>query len=454
MSAAVRALLQTAPRGVESLRALAAKTLSQSTAPETEVTITATNDGFVRFGADTVTTAGDVQRVQVVVTAAFGERAGTATTEDVTPDGIARAVRQASDIAKLLPPSPERLPVVKAQRYPVTFAWDAAAAARSSAARAARVSSVLQVARDAGLIASGFHRERERITVFVNSAGANGAHKGTEVDLSCTLRTPDGKQSGYAGASSPRLSEVDAVALAKRAAEKATRWKDPVDLPPGRYTAVLESHAVQPLVGYLTSSLDRRSADEGRSAFAAPGGRTRLGETLFAPGLSLGSDPSDRRIPGVPWGEGGLAAQRFDAISDGKLVALPVSRYWAKKNKLQPTPHSGSWSLAMAKTEPGLDALIKGTERGILVTRLWYVRMLSPQTITVTGLTRDATFLIEGGEVTSPVKNFRVNQSLLDLLRNVEAATLPEPASAGSSWNGVPAIRVKDVLFSSGSDAV
>jgi predicted Zn-dependent protease len=440
----------------DALRALAKKALAASTAPQTEVWASATAESWVRFAADTVTTSGTVERVSLDVTAAFGQRTGNATTEDVTPEGLAHVVRQATDLAKLLPASPERLPPVPPQRYPVNAAaMDAATAAVGAAERSAVVGAVLGAGRNAGLVAAGYHETSERMTAFASSSGAAGLSRSTAAQLECTLRTPDGAQSGWAGAYSPKFASIDAAALAARAADKASRWKSPEALAPGRYTAILEPAAVEPLLGYLFWNLDRRAADEGRSAFSAPDGKTRIGEALFSERVSLFCDPADKAIPGSPFGEDGLAAKKFVAVDKGVLTGLRVSRHWAKQKKLEPTATSGNWILAVSGPDPkGVDGMIASTERGILVTRIWYVRMLSPQNLTVTGLTRDATVLVENGQVTRPIKNFRINQSVLELLKNVEGASTPQPFPAGGGWRGIPALKIRDLNFSSLSDAV
>lgn len=440
----------------ESLRAIAKKVLVASPAPQTEVSVDASADSWLRFAAGTVSTSGSVERVSLRVTVAYGTRTGTARTEDVSPDGLVRAVRQAADLAKILPPSPEYMAPVPPQRYPIAAsAWDGATAASSAASRAAIAAACLDAAKAAGLVAAGFHQVSESASAFVNSAGASGVHRATSASLECTLRTPDGAQSGWAGAYSPRLASIDAAAVAKRAADKATRWKEPVALAPGRYTAILEPAAVEPLLGYVLGSLDRRDADDGTSPFSAADGKTRIGEAMFTEKLSLVCDPADKAIPGSPFAEDGLAAKRFVAVDKGTLVALPVSRYWAKQKKLEVSADAGNWSLTFADPDPkGVEGLIASTERGILVTRIWYVRMLSPQNLTVTGLTRDATFLVENGQVTSAIKNFRINQSLLEMFKNVAGASAPAPFPAGDGWLGIPALKVNDLNFSSISDAV
>lgn len=437
------------------LQKIARMALDACPAKEAEVWVTASTQNNLRFAANGVSTSGTVDRVNVSVTAAYGQRAGTASSEDPTRDGIAHVARTASDLAKLVPPSPERMPQVGKQIYPKTFSFDPASAGgagKSTAqSRANRAGAALAVARESDLIAAGFLTDDESVSVFLNRAGASGSSRSTLSDFSVTMRSADGTRSGWAGQGAVRAADIDAASLARRAAAKAQAWKDPGELPPGRYTAILEPAAVAPLLGYLVNALDRRSADEGRSAFSKAGGATRIGETMFAPSLTLSADPADKRIPGSPFAEDGLAARTLVAIEKGRLAALPVSRHWAKEKKLTPTAASGNWSLtADAPLAGGIDALIASTERGILITRIWYVRMLAPQTLTVTGLTRDATFLVEDGKITRPVKNYRINQSVLDLLRDVEAAG---PTELVDGW-GIPALKVKDLGFASVSDAV
>lgn len=437
------------PNAVE-LQKIARMALDACPAKEAGVWVRASSQHNLRFAGNGVTTSGSVDRVSVSVTAAYGQRAGTASTEDLGRDAIATVGRTASDLAKLVPPSPERMPLVGKQIYPRTFSYDAASAKSSAQSRANRAGAVLDVARAADLVAAGFLTDGESVSVFLNRAGASGTSRETLSELSVTMRSADGTRSGWAAQGSVRAAEIDAAALARRAAEKAQAWTDPGEVPAGRYTAILEPAAAASMLGYLVGALDRRPADEGRSAFAKAGGGTRIGETMFAPSLTLSSDPGDKKIPGSPFAEDGLAARRFVAIDKGRLSALPVSRHWAKEKKLTPTAEGRNWNLVSDAPVESLDALIASTEKGILVTRLWYVRMLAPQSITVTGLTRDATFLVESGKVTRALKNFRINQSVLDLFRDVEAAG---PTQYVGGW-GVPALKVKDLGFAGVSDAV
>ena len=188
---------------------------------------------------------------------------------------------------------------------------------------------------------------------------------------------------------------------------------------------------------FLLFSLNARTADEGRSFLSKPGGGTRLGEKLFADGVTLRSDPFDPRNPGTPWaggggrggrgggGSGGLPARKTTWIENGVVKTLAVDRYWAKKTNVEPVPLSGG--LILEGSDKSLEALIAETERALLVTRFWYIRSVNPQNAMVTGLTRDGVWLIENGKVVHPVNNFRFNESPVNLLKNLEATSVAVP---------------------------
>jgi predicted Zn-dependent protease len=208
-----------------------------------------------------------------------------------------------------------------------------------------------------------------------------------------------------------------------------------------------------------------RAADEGRSYFSKQGGGTRVGEKIFADAVTLASDPFDARVPGRPWAGGGgaggpgfggggaggftgLPARRVVWVEKGVLRNLSVDRWWASRNGREPVPYSGS--LVMEGGSGSVDDLVRGTERGLLVTRFWYIRVVNPQSLQATGLTRDGIWLVENGKVSRPVNNFRFNESPVRLLQNVEALS----AAVSTGTMVVPGIRARDFNFSSKSDAV
>jgi predicted Zn-dependent protease len=191
-----------------------------------------------------------------------------------------------------------------------------------------------------------------------------------------------------------------------------------------------------------------RTADEGRSFLARPGGGNRIGERVFAESVTFRTDPFDPRIPASPWGFGGLPARKVTWVERGVVKELAVDRYWARKTGREPV--SGPSNLILEGGSGSLDDLIAGADRALLVTRFWYIRMVNPQDIVLTGLTRDGVWLVEKGKIVHPVNNFRFNDSPVNLLKNVEA--MSAPVASGS--RALPAIRARDFLFTSRSHAV
>jgi predicted Zn-dependent protease len=227
----------------------------------------------------------------------------------------------------------------------------------------------------------------------------------------------------------------------------------------------LEPKAVNDLVELLASSFSMRTADEGRSFLSRPGGGNRVGEKVFAEAVTIRSDPFDPRVPARPWAGGsmggflgfggagaagyaGLPTRKITWVENGILKALAVDRYWATKAKAEPRPFFGS--IVMEGGKGTVDDLIAGADKALLVTRFWYIRSVNPQNVLVTGLTRDGVWLIEKGKVAGAVTNLRFNDSPVNLLKNVEA--MSAPVSTGEMV--VPAIRARDFLFTSKSDAV
>jgi predicted Zn-dependent protease len=267
----------------------------------------------------------------------------------------------------------------------------------------------------------------------------------------------DGAGSGWAGAAARDIGSIDGAALAASAIDKAKRSVNAVAVEPGRYTVVLEPTAVGNLVQLLAFANNARQADEGRSFFSKPGGGTKIGMKVVDDRVSLVSDPQHPVAPGVPFDGDGLPTRKVNWIENGVVRDLSYDRYWAQKTSHAPVVFPGA--LQMAGGSQSVADMIASTERGILVTRFWYIRPVDPRTILYTGLTRDGTFLIERGKVTKAIKNLRFNESPVFLLNNVEALGVPQRVSASESGSAgipivVPAVKARDFLFTSLSDAV
>jgi predicted Zn-dependent protease len=439
---------------------------SLSKADECEAAFDVSGTAHTRFAASEVTTSGTARDQSISITSRGKGRSGTVRLNETDADALKRAVARSEELMAVAPVDPEFVEGLGPQRYPVIEAFHKTTAEAGAVDRRASVRAALEAARSRKLDASGFLEIEARWSAIANKRGIFGFHRSTQASCSTTMRTQDGTGSGWAGMGSPRLEEINAGELAARAARKAETSAKPRDLAPGRYTVILEPPAVADLMGNLGFALSARAADEGRGFFSKPGGGNRIGEKLFADSVTLSSDPLDPRIPGRPWaaagggggggfgglGSGGgmfgLPARRAVWIENGVVKNLSVDRYWAAKTGRDPVPFSGS--LVMAGGAGGVDDLVAGAERALLVTRFWYIRSVNPQTLQLTGLTRDGVWLIENGKVAGPVNNFRFNDSPANLLKNVEA--MSAAVSTGSMV--VPAIRARDFNFSSKSDAI
>ncbi len=409
----------------------------------------------VRFAANQMSTAGGVSNSQMSVLSVIGKKHATAVTNDLSDDSLKRVVEQSETLTRLSPDDPEWLPGLGPQTYlPVSRYFDSTANL-SPEDRARAALTALEPARKAGdLQAAGFIVVNAGSNALGNSKGLFAYDRSTNANYTLTVRTSDGTGSGWAGAVHPDWRQLNFASVSNTAIEKARLSRNPVAIEPGRYTVILEPQAVGDLVQLIGGSLAARTADEGRSAFAKQGGGNKIGEKLVDSRVTIISDPQDPQLLGQPFDGQGLPAKRMVWVENGVLKQLAYSRFWAQKQGKEPTPGAGSMKMIGGTTTT--EEMIKSTPRGILVTRLWYLRQVDPRTILFTGLTRDGTFLIENGKVTKAIKNFRFNESPLFMLNNIEAIG-PAVRLAGTEGGGaivMPALKVKDFNFTSLSDAV
>jgi predicted Zn-dependent protease len=415
------------------------------------VSLTNEQSGNTRFAVSEITSSADVERTQLAITVQFGLRAATAITNQLDDRGLDDTVARAKRMAQLSPENPELLPPLGTQVYrPAKNARDQGTARVGPEARAKATGAALAaLPPGAGVSMAGFFEHATKMHAIATTAGAWAHHAWTSVGFSCTARTADGTGSGWAGTSSNRIADIDAGALAKIAVDKAVRSAKPARLAPDRYTVVLEPAAVAGLLEFLWGSLGARRADEGRSFFGKPGGGTKVGDKLFPEVITLRSDPTDPQLAARPFDAEAVPLQPTKWIERGTLRALTYSRFWAKQQGKPATGQPAGFILDGGTTPR--EELVKGVARGVLITRLWYLRMLDPQAILVTGLTRDGVFLIENGAVTRPVNNFRFNESPVHMLSRCDALS---PAVLTEGNVRVPALRTHDFHLASISEAV
>ena len=342
------------------------------------------------------------------------------------------------------------MPLLPPQTYAsVPSAHDNTLAAMGPKERAAIAARAIARADEAKVRAAGFFERAASERVIQTSTGLVARHSATDASYTVTARTADDTGSGWAGREAHRAVDIEDDGLARSAIDKAVRSAKAKPLAPGKYTVVLEPQAVFEMVAFMIGQMNQRAADEGRVFFA-----NKVGKKLFPDFMSLRSDPASRLTPGAPFDGEGFPLAAHPWVSEGKVGKLAVSRYWAEKKGLEATGDPSVFALSGGQAD-SVDELVRGTKRGLLVTRFWYIRMLEPQSITVTGLTRDGVFLIENGKITAPVANFRFNESPVTMLKNTEAMTrtTPRVVSYGGVWQ-VPAVRTHDFTMASPSAAV
>jgi len=436
-------------------RTIMKKALSYSKADECEISFSGSDSGNIRYARNSVSTSGFISQTSMVISSAYGKKLGIVTTNEYDDASIEKAVRLSETLAQFAPENPEFVSFLGPQTYsPPSKTFDADTAAITPAMRTDKVSESLQIAKDNKLIAAGYLQNSASFSSMMNSHGLFAYFTGTDASFSITLRTEDGQGSGYSTKDYNAASKLDTLAFTKTAAQKATRSAGAKAIEPGKYTVILEPAAGIVLLEQLYGGLDARTADEGRSFLSKTGGKTKLGDKLVDERINIYSDPSNPELPTGSWAGDGRPQEKISWIEKGVLKNLTYSRYWAQKQGVKGIPSPDS--IIMDGTDATLEDLIKGTEKGILVTRLWYIRPVDPQTLLYTGLTRDGTFYVENGQIKFPIKNMRFNESPVIMLNNLDALGKPERTVSGESFSSalIPPMRIKEFTFTSLSDAV
>jgi len=382
---------------------------------EGEVTISSGTDALTRFATSFIhqNVADAVRRIHLRV--ALDGHVAEAFGNQTDDDALDRLVRSATEAARLRPPDPGWPGLAPPAPAPAVEHWDDATASADPDARAERV--VAFVAAAAGLETAGFCSTEGITLAFANSAGQRLSGRTTTAALDGIARTPT--SDGSARAVSVRLSDLDGSAAGATATRRARDSADPTDLEPGRYEVVLSPSCVANVLTFLSVyGFNGRAVDEGRS-FAS------VGEAQFDAAINLVDDVAHPMTAGVPFDAEGTPKRRVELVRDGVTVGLVHDRRTAKALGAESTGHAvegaGSWGAIPSNLvlEPGAGSdtdLVSAVQRGLLVTDLWYTRILDPRTQVVTGLTRNGVWLVEDGRISRPVSNMRFTQSFLEAL--------------------------------------
>jgi PmbA protein len=426
--------------------------LAKSTgADETEVHVDETADSLTRFANNAIHQNVAERGLNVSIRTVVDHRTARATTNRIDEDSLHAAIEASLSLAHSQPKDPHLLPLPGKQRYRKInrFARDTAALTPEDRARAVR--RACDIAIENGQVAAGIFASGLQQSALGNSRGLFAAYRETHAEFSITMQ--ENPAASWAKANAASVHTFDPQKLARRASEKAHMAVDARELPPGRYTVVLEPAAVLDLVGFLFYDFAATALQDKRSCL-----NDRMGKPLFGKNISITDDAYHPLQLGAPFDGEGIPRQEVQLVDRGVPKNLVYSRASAKTANKKPTGHGfalpneygeAPMNLVFSGGDSSLEKMVASTDRGLLVTRLWYIREVDPYEKVMTGMTRDGLFLVEKGKISTAVRNFRFNQSILEMLRNVEQLSPAVRATGEEAFEMVvPAMKVRDFHFS------
>ncbi len=420
-------------------------------AEDVEVTLGATESALTRFAENAIHQNVSERRRFLSVRTVVGRRTARSGTNRFDEASLGGVVEDALAITRSTEPDPELLPMAEPSQQREANRFFGSTARSTPRDRAEMVARAIDLVRGASQTAAGIHSAGQSVEAILNSRGVFGYYYDTLAQFSITAMTPD--SSGWAKASAPDSERVDPVSLARRASEKAAFSRRPRELDPGRYTVILEPSAVQDLLGQMFADFGATAIRDQRSFLTG-----RLGERLFGEGIHIADDVYHPLQTGPPFDGEGVPRRRLALVEGGVPREIARSRQAALRKGCEATGHGfplpneageAPVNIVIQGGDESIEQMIASTPRGILVTRLWYIREVDPYEKIMTGMTRDGTFLIEDGSLVCGLRNFRFNQSLIEALRNVMALSPAERASGEEAFDMVaPALKVADFRFS------
>lgn len=441
-------------RAERELRQIGARVLQlakQRGVAETEVHIDETIQALTRFANNTIHQNVAEQGLVVSIRTAVEGRTARVTTNRTDEDSLRSAIDNCLSLASHQPKDARLLPPPGKQKYRAVRHFSAATADLKADDRARAVKNACQSAEKRGQVAAGIFSSGQSQSVLVNSRGLSAAYRQTHSTFSVTMQ--QGSAASWAKANSGDVRQVDPAALAKLASEKASRAQNPVECEPGKYTVVLEPAAVLDLVGFLFYDFAATAVADKRSCLSG-----RVGKAIFGKNITITDDAYHPLQLGAPFDGEGMPRQQVKLVDGGVVKNLVYSRRSAKQEGKRPTGHGfplpneygeAPLNLVVAGGKTSLEEMIASTERGFLVTRLWYIREVDPYEKIMTGMTRDGLFQIEKGKISRAARNFRFNQSVLEMLRNVECLGPARRATGEEAFEMVvPPMKIRNFHFS------
>jgi predicted Zn-dependent protease len=426
--------------------------LAKSTgAEETEVHVDEVADALTRFANNAIHQNVAEHGLTVSIRTVADGRTARATTNRIDEDSLRAAIEAALSLAHSQPKDPRLLPMPRKQRYRAVNRFIKPTASLSAEERARAVRRACDLAVNKSQVAAGIYSNGQSQSALGNSRGLFAAYRETHSEFSITVQ--EGSAASWAKANSADVRAFDSQKLAARTSEKAHLAVNARELPPGRYTVILEPAAVLDLVGFLFYDFAATALQDKRSCL-----NERLDKQLFGQNITISDDVYHPLQQGAPFDGEGLPRQRVLLVDRGIPRNLVYSRAAAKAANKQPTGHGfalpneygeAPMNLVFVGGDSSVEKMVASTERGLLVTRLWYIREVDPYEKVMTGMTRDGLFLVENGRVTGAVRNFRFNQSLIEMLSNVESLGPAGRATGEEAFEMVvPAMKVRDFHFS------
>jgi len=419
--------------------------------PETEVHLEETNQALTRFANNTIHQHVAEHGLVVSLRTACDGRTARITTNRVDEDALRAAIDDCLSLASHQPKDSQLLPMPGKQKYRAVRHFHASTAALTAEDRARAVKAACQFAEKRGQVAAGIFSSGQSQTVLVSSRGVSATYCQTHATFSVTMQ--QGSAASWAKGNAGDVRQFDPLELTKIASDKAACAENPVELAPGKFTVILEPAAVLDLVGFLFYDFSATAVADKRSCFA-----NRVGKPLLGKNVTITDDVYHPDQLGTPFDGEGMPRQRVVLVDRGVVKNLVYSRRSAKQADKQPTGHgfplpNEYWEAPMKLVVAGgntpVEQMIASTDRGLLVTRLWYIREVDPYEKVMTGMTRDGLFLIENGKIAHTARNFRFNQSVLEMLRNVDALGPARRATAEEAFEMVvPPMKVRDFHFS------
>jgi predicted Zn-dependent protease len=432
--------------------AIAQRAVERSSADQTEVTIAVADHALTRFTRGISNQNVASHNVSISVRAIVDNRTGVASSNILGDASVDSLIARAIELAKLAPPDPltPTLPA-RASIAPAPGGYDAATADADPQERALRCRSAIDAAQAETFWCAGFVSTAHSGFTIANSSGALASFDGTDAAMNVKVTGTD--STGYAERFATAIGSIDAASAGARAVEKTKRSAAPRAVEPGEWTVILEPAAFGELLAYVVSHFSAQPYGDGSSFFSGA-----LGEKFFDERFSLMDDYAHALAPAMPFDFEGQPKLRIPLVENGIVKNIVTDSYYAKKLGRPNTGHAlaapNSYgpqplNIAVGAGTRSLDELIASTERGLLISRFWYIRTVDQKRALVTGMTRDGTFLIENGRIASGVRNMRFNQSIVEALAAAEFGSVQERTGQYSYSFIVPAVKLDRFTFSS-----